>query len=260
MTLVLMNPGTGPVGGQSTARDARRNIGAFCRELGLGNPRVRIERSPSGDDGKGRYDFIIHRGIRSVSVEMPGLSLDRVALRAGDNAWNFPRLYVDGSSWLWPYALNCAREALRDHDGSAERGYQKSAADCDFVFANEPRCTTCGTIKERYLTQERENPPYGYERLRCLTCTPVATTGIWSTDNALYMDDSWKRLEYGCVYRVTTRRMPYAALGGDEDPICTIGYYSNKQCRLRRGHSGMCEPLIKETARERIDLPYQGDQ
>jgi len=256
--VMIINPGAGPVAG-SSARDAYRNIGAFCRELSLGPPHVRIERR-ANDDSDGRYSYVIHRGIRTAEVDMPGLPLDRVALRPGDNAWHFPRLYVDGNSWLWPYALNTAKSALLDHDGSAERRYEESKADCESTFAREPRCPACNAIKERNWGYEKENPPYGYERLRCLVCVPIETTAIrsWNLE-AVYMDDSWKSLQHGCVYRVTTRRMPYEAIGGSEDPICTIGYYSNRQCRLRRDHAGPCESTSKEIKRERIELPYRGD-
>lgn len=80
---VISNPGTGPVAG-SSARDARRNIGAFCRELSLGAPHVHIERR-ANDDSDDRYSYVIRRGIRTTEVDMPGLSLDCVALRPGDN-------------------------------------------------------------------------------------------------------------------------------------------------------------------------------
>ena len=256
MTFVISNPGAGPVDG-SSARNAKSNIGAFCRELGLEAPYIRIERHESGDHG-GRYDFVLHRGLRSTEVSMPGLPLDRVALRPGDNAWHFPRLYVDGSSWLWPYALNMARNDLLDHDGSSERRYEESKAACDSEFEREPRCLACGSIKERYWGHEAENPPHGYDRLRCLVCAPIETTAVWSWNlEAMYSDDSWKKLQHGAVYRRTLRRMPYEALGTPEDPICTIGHYSNRWCRLRAQHNGACAPCEQEVARDRIELPYR---
>lgn len=257
---VISNPGTGPIDGVHE-RDARRNVSALCHDLDLPVPRVRVERRSDADED-GRYGYLLRRGIRSTLVEMPGLPLDRVRLRPGDNAWHFPRLYVDGSSWLWPLAVNSTRQDLLDHDGSAERGYRQSVADCDFVMENEPRCPICGMIKDRYLTDYKtENPPYGYDRLRCLACKPVERIQVrsWNLE-AVYVDDSWKELQYGCVYRVTSRRLPYEALGGQRDPICTIAYFSNSnsQCRLRQGHEGQCEPIWKEITRERIDLPYRG--
>jgi hypothetical protein len=166
---VVINPGTGPVNG-AREREARRNVGALCRELALEPPRVQIERRSSGDHD-GRYDYVLRRGVRETTISMPGLPLDRVKLRPDDNPWHFPRLYVDGSSWLWPYAVASARDALLDHDGSAERRYEESKADCARELAREPRCPVCGTLKESYLTDyQTDNPPHGRERLRCLTC------------------------------------------------------------------------------------------
>ena len=258
MTQVVINPGTGPIAG-SHARDARRNLGVFCRDLALPAPRISIARNVSGDfDGK--YDYLLQRGIRTVSVAMPGLPLDRVKLGPSDNAWHFHRLYVDGDSWLWPFALDTAKRALLDHDGSAERGYHRSLADCAFVLAHEPRCAICNSIKDRYCTDTKtENPPYGYDRLRCLTCVPIEKTEIrsWNLE-ALYVDDSWKTLQHGCVYRVTSRCVPYEALGTADDPICTIGcYFSGRPCLRRQGHAGDCKPPWQEIKRERIELPYR---
>jgi len=39
---------------------------------------------------------------------MPGLPLDLVRYTGenGQNIWNFPRLYLDDSSWVWKFAAN----------------------------------------------------------------------------------------------------------------------------------------------------------
>src|SRR5207249_3593668 len=110
--------------------------------LGLPAPHVRVERNAAGDYN-GRHAYKLARGVRSVDLEMVGWPLDRVRLAPDSNAWNFPRLYVDGNSGLWPCALNMVKNALLDHDGSAERGYLQSKADVAFVIANEPRCPMC---------------------------------------------------------------------------------------------------------------------
>ena len=41
-------------------------------------------------------------------VEMPGLPLEQVRYMGheGQNARDYPRLYVDGASWLWEFAVN----------------------------------------------------------------------------------------------------------------------------------------------------------
>lgn len=252
-TILILNPGTGPIAA-ARERDARHNVSALCRDLELRAPRISVDRHVTADTD-GRYGYRLRRGIRSVTVEMPGLPLDRVRMGLTDDAWQFPRLYVDGSSWLWPFAIRSARSELLDHDGSLERGYRQSVADCDFVMEHEPRCPTCGAIKDRHLVDEK-NLPYGYEVLRCVVCTPVEKTEVRSANlEATYGNDSWKDLPNDCVYRLTWRRMPYEALGTDQDPICSIGYI---HCRLKHAHACPCESWWKEVARERVNLPYRG--
>lgn len=258
MSFVIINPGTGPVDG-AREREARRNIGAFCRELAFRDPIIRIKRCHDNDDD-GRYGFTLTRGIRETVVDMPGLPLDRVRMGNGDNAWNFPRLYVDGNSWLWPYAISMARDDLRDHDGSAERAYEQSRADCDFVWEHEPRCPTCGSIKERYLDDSRKvNPPYGYARMRCVVCVPITTVIMKTWDkSAVFGDDSWKHQGLGCVWRVTQQMMPAEALDTEDDPRCH-GRYPNQWCRLKRNHDGWCKGRWDVLKEERIEMPYRGD-
>lgn len=249
---VAINPGSGPTRG--LAREARRNIGAFCRDLAMPAPRVSIAGGERSEDG--RYTFTISRGIRSTVVDMVGLPLDQVRYVEGCNPWNFPRLYVDGSSWLWEFAINMARSDLLDHDGSAEAGYKRSEVDVSQVFELEPRCATCGSIKDRYY-DFKVNLPYGYEKIRCVVCAPVEKTFIRNWEGAVYVDDSWKKVRYGAVYRCTERLMPYEAMGTDESPRCMRGYYHNRTCRLVAGHDGNCAPVWQETARERIELPWK---
>lgn len=114
MTAVIINPGTGPVWsgpGSVLRRNAERNIRALCRDAGCDSD-CRIERD--GDvDGRGWYPYRIFRGKRSVEVDMPGLALEKVRyIAAPQNPWDFPRLYVDGSSWLWSFAIDFVRDGL----------------------------------------------------------------------------------------------------------------------------------------------------
>jgi hypothetical protein len=39
---------------------------------------------------------------------MPGLPVEQVRYmgESGQNIWDFPRLYVDDSSWIWEFALS----------------------------------------------------------------------------------------------------------------------------------------------------------
>lgn len=263
----ISNPGAGPVMERgNTRRNARRNLGALCREIGLSAPKIQILGSgdrEEGDRDDGRYTFDLQRGVRKIPVSVPGIDLDE--LRSGCT-----RLYVDGSSWSWSIAVDVARRQLLDHDGSAKRGYEASVADCDFVMRNEPRCPTCGSIKDRYSEDyETVNPPHGYVRLRCVTCTPVKRVRMLDWQNTNVTRDFVKDkalFRHGALYRVTTQLMPYVELGEHEDgrvvPYACgrwrLSCFHVPPCRLGYGHTGDCEPRWKENERTRYEWPYDG--
>lgn len=122
MARIIINPGTGPVTDASEAL-AQEAANQMRVDLASINPRhadelriasgVTIERKSSLDEG-GRYGFSFALNERSVDVEIPGIAIDRVRYLGddGQNIWHFPRLYVDGSSWVWMYALTSIRQAL----------------------------------------------------------------------------------------------------------------------------------------------------
>ena len=107
---VVLNPGTGPVPG-ATSANARANLTQFVDDLGL---EVTISRVIRIRDG--RYWFSLRRGRRHCMVEMPGLPVEQVRYlrQPGQDPWDYPRLYVDRSSWLWRFALDAARRALAE--------------------------------------------------------------------------------------------------------------------------------------------------
>lgn len=107
---VIVNPGSGPVEGTSL-RAAAVTIRRFVTDLRLKG--VTVTRKPSLD-GDGRFGFVLRHGGRETEIEMPGLPVKQVRYVSDkQNIWDYPRLYVDGSSWVWRYALNSAREALK---------------------------------------------------------------------------------------------------------------------------------------------------
>jgi hypothetical protein len=116
---LIINPGTGPVDGATEAQ-ATANMTAFVEDLGLNVEAV--ERTPAQDYGEGRYAFTVRMEGRSCEVQMPGIPLARVRYmrHAGQQIGNYPRLYVDGSSWVWFYALGMAKDALTGEEGSEE--------------------------------------------------------------------------------------------------------------------------------------------
>lgn len=74
MQFVITNPGKGPVDGNEA-----HALAALARFL----------------------EDLAERDVAPVTFEC-----------TGDNAWDFQRLYVDGSSWLWPFALNMVESSL----------------------------------------------------------------------------------------------------------------------------------------------------
>lgn len=272
--IVMINPGAGSVRETSnTQRNARRNIGALCRDAALIDPKIQIIGKGCREEGEyddGRYNFILKRGFRKIDVAMPGIALKRVRFmnKPGQNIWNFPRLYVDGNSWIWSIAINIVKEALIDHDGVSKRGYDASAADCAFVMAHEPRCPTCGSIRDVAHPDKNgtvaKNPPHGYQTIRCVTCMPVTRISMLTwRDSSVVLNYKEPKHDYGPLFRVTTKLMPYEALGTDAGGrvvpyACRRGYYTQKpQCRLTDGHGGNCEPRWKEIERVRFEYPYE---
>lgn len=225
-TAVIINPGTGPVE-RAYAKEAWKNIRAFRRDLGFTNPRVTIERVADWDEGDGRYGFRLVRGIRSCEVDMPGWPLERVRWmrRPEQNIWHFPRLYVEGSSWVWFYALSEAQRTLRDHDGSIEKRLKREERAADRELKKRPQCSACGTF--RSLTSETDEDDNDRWRVRCYECEPRFSES--------------KRFGRQAKLRL----MPPGAPGGE---LCGVSFYgegmkhsANDYCRLRRGHDGKCE-------------------
>ena len=102
MNVAIINPGTGAVAG-AYLRVAWKNIRMFRRDV---CPRAAIVRQP-GYDSDGRYGFDLVLGGKVCRIKMPGL-----AWVDDPNIWNFPRLYVDGSSWAWSFAGGIVRDHL----------------------------------------------------------------------------------------------------------------------------------------------------
>lgn len=106
----ICNPGAGPINGRTQLREALKNMTALKRDAKLPRQRTRRRRSLDGD---GRYGFWIRNNAGKVTtIAMPGIPLQHVRWRghAHEDAWLFPRLYVDGSSWLWRFAVELLAE------------------------------------------------------------------------------------------------------------------------------------------------------
>lgn len=93
---IIINPGTGPVANSNEA-NAEANILHFITDCSCGS--INFTRIPEHDYGEGRYAFLLWHEERCHEVQMPGLPLEQVRFmdNDGQNIWDFPRLYVDGS-------------------------------------------------------------------------------------------------------------------------------------------------------------------
>lgn len=113
---VFINPGSGPVA-DATHEQAAANVCAFIADvaakIGCDPAGVTATHETTASDG-GRYPFTLIRGERRCEVDMPGIPTDRVRWmrEPGQNIWDYPRLYVDGSSWVWWFAIGCAADQL----------------------------------------------------------------------------------------------------------------------------------------------------
>ena len=105
---ISINPGSGPVSGTYLSREnARANMHHFIADLR--NRGHSAQHEATGDEeSHGRWLFVLTVNEHLHLVEIPGLPLSRVRFMAepDQSAWDYPRLYVDGSSWLWKYALD----------------------------------------------------------------------------------------------------------------------------------------------------------
>lgn len=107
MTITL-NPGSGPVPGADEPT-ARANMQALATDLLEHKVYLTsVNRADELDDGQGRYGYRCGTGDgRTLEIRMPGIPVDQVRYTGADgqDIWDFPRLYVDGSSWIWKFAL-----------------------------------------------------------------------------------------------------------------------------------------------------------
>lgn len=110
-TMGKPSPRPTPATRRSTTPRSASNMTAFVDDLvaAHGCARPTVSRSADEDYGDGRYCFLLHFDNGTArEVQMPGVALDRVRFVGADsqNIWDFPRLYIDGSSWVWKYAVN----------------------------------------------------------------------------------------------------------------------------------------------------------
>lgn len=123
MTTFAINPGSGPVQ-EASLEHAQENIKVFAEEITKHhNLSVKDIFRLEDDDDRGYFAYALDvekYGLeRRLRVGMPGLPLEKVRYLGlpGQDAWEFQRLDLDKSSWLWKFAVKLSRPE-RDEDES----------------------------------------------------------------------------------------------------------------------------------------------
>lgn len=127
MSGIMINPGAGAVEIGSWDQ-AYENIKQFITDCEVPLHIVSAEFTP--DDGRYLFCLAADNFEYRTEIEMPGLPLENVRyMSEGEqNPFDFPRLYVDGSSWLWKFALvtkECIREYVGDKISDLEMEIKK---------------------------------------------------------------------------------------------------------------------------------------
>lgn len=112
----IVNPGSGPINEPTTVEDALANMDVFVADVIAAGHQVRFDPDCQGeDDGRFVFEVTAENGT-GYEIEMPGLPLERVRYMddPDQNIVNFPRLYVNGSSWVWALAINAVVTAEKN--------------------------------------------------------------------------------------------------------------------------------------------------
>lgn len=110
--VVFINPGSGPVA-DASLDNAKAAMDQFVTDLRERGHDVGDWALVSESDDEGRWQFTVVVDEVKRRIDMPGIPVDNVRYmqEPDQNIWHFPRLYVDGSSWVWCFALDvCKRK------------------------------------------------------------------------------------------------------------------------------------------------------
>ena len=112
---VSINVGIGPIDNASVGY-SRQNISQLILDAGFELDQIGVEKL--GDDDKGRFYYKLTHGEKICYIDMPGIDIALVRY-LGDkdqDIRDFPRLYVNGSSWLWLFAVKIVKTILQGED------------------------------------------------------------------------------------------------------------------------------------------------
>lgn len=106
MEIIIINHGSQDIE-ELGFEQAYKNMKVFIEDCEI---ELFIAQARLTPEDNGRYFFELKTPLsREVfwEIEMPSLPLEKVRFinEKSQNIWDFPRLYVDGSSWVWKYAI-----------------------------------------------------------------------------------------------------------------------------------------------------------
>jgi hypothetical protein len=105
VTYFFLNPGSGPISRRVTMKQALVNMKHLIKDAEV--PNATFESDKNADEDDGRFDFVVRLGKKKVFVSIPGLPLKDVRFDPNNkNCLFYPRLYINGSSWYWKYAVS----------------------------------------------------------------------------------------------------------------------------------------------------------
>lgn len=105
---IIINPGTGKQ--ESHSEDnATKAAQIFLEDLNIKD--MHFERTDTEVDDRGWYEFLFTKGDFNCKVDFPGIDPE---ITAKGEPWVSPRIYVDGSSWLWGYGLGIFTDKYKD--------------------------------------------------------------------------------------------------------------------------------------------------
>lgn len=108
MAIVIINPGTEP-NAQATEENAIAIMHRMAADLDIVEDR--FARVPARD-GRGWFSFsLLSSARKELQIDIPG---DDPDVTCSSTPFESRRLYVDGSSWLYKYALSSAARFLEE--------------------------------------------------------------------------------------------------------------------------------------------------
>lgn len=158
MVNIIINHGTGKTYGN--IEQATKNIVQFIKDTGINFQSKYIRRSDNG-----RFVFEISNERQTHEIEMVGENIDSVRYIDcyKQDIYDFPRLYVDDSSYVWLFAItNITKES--SYNVLKRLGYDAEAAGkYEQILTYSIHCNECGHEKmdfeemKKYLRADPKN-------------------------------------------------------------------------------------------------------